>query len=497
MRGLVGMFLLLVASVVARVGSAAEPDGVLVAPFLSVDGAVDTLSPTIVEALQGEFDPIGIDAAEPLEDYSARVYLLACPSGEYLGCVFVIAERSDAAWAIAGSVAPGIEGVEATVQFIDVADSSVVFSLTVPMPDEESKDAVLHVLVSTLRWVVDGGVEDGDLRGTLEDARVDWEEGRRDAAQAALDLIGLEQELGEMEFGGRVELDRPDLTEADLAALAGDAVVTPWDRLGMGEEEFLRYQNSGLTEEQWRARTLGRQKTLRVRLGGGGGYGPYASSFDGRYARDGVTTEVIEKASLQELVPAIGAIGRLEVGFGVHSFVEVALSLELRPSFVRHAFQQEYVGDAYPLDLGKNQLGTLSTSVGGHVLLVGRPSYAFRPLVSVGMARWGGPATESTIEVPEEILTLKAPSAFLVELAPGFEADVAPAVALFARGVLALSPGDGEWLAQEGGSGLSSLPTSKPGPAFGVTAYVGVQLRAGPFGGVESSAGFDDDFGDF
>lgn len=439
----------------------------------------------IAEGLPDQIQPLTLRDVPPFPDYDAATYLEACPEGDRLGCVFVLAGRSEAAWAIDGEVRTAEDGLEASLTFIDVANSRTVFSMSIPATGQDPSVSIPRALSGTVDWILSGGAKVEDLRGEIEDARTAWIEGKRSAEDQAMDLAGMEQELGvALEVGGRAVMQPTELTAEDLQAMVGeDDVFGPWDRLGMDQATYLNYQNSGLELEQWRARQAGRMGSLWLRVLAGAGLSPLGGQLDARIARDPGSTAVLEAESLQQPTTAIGPMGGVDIGLGLAPGVELGASLRLRALPYRWEFTQEYVGDAFPIVLESEQVSTLSTDVGAYLRLLLRPRSPMRPQLALGLASWGGSAVDQHTEPAEDFLLPGRMTRLLLRASPGVEVDLSPSLALVCSLPIELPLGDGRTRVQTGEGALSSSPPELGAPPVAISGLVGLQARIGPLFG--------------
>ena len=87
-----------------------EPTRVFVGEFQAINAEAGSLAALLSGYLvnqldsHGELDAISAYEAPDIQGYSASTYLLSCPSGEYVGCAYVIGDTVDAEYAVAGTV---------------------------------------------------------------------------------------------------------------------------------------------------------------------------------------------------------------------------------------------------------------------------------------------------------------------------------------------------------------------------------------------------------
>ncbi len=471
-------------SLFVPLASAAEPpdDVVLVAPFTVGPGgsAADAarLTEVAIGAAAGALEVITLDEVPAFPDYSAATWLTTCAPADRLGCVHVAADRAAAGWAIDGQVSGEAGEAVASITFLDVARARTVFALTVPVSDD---DALGTALVSTLDVILAGEVDVEDLRGEIETARDSWEEGRQGAEDAAMELVGMEEELGAaLEMGGRAVLVPNHLTADDLAEMVGeDDAIGPWDKLGMDQDTYLRFKNSGLSESAFRARQAGRAGALWLRAFGGAALSPTGVSYDATAVRDPVTLTAVQARALEQASTAVGPWGGIEVGIGVHRVLEVGVSARGRYGPVHFTSTVQYEGDIYAFPQDEEKVGVLSWDLGAFAVLAPAPEAPLRPTVLLGASYWMAPEVEQVIDVQTVAATLPALKRLTARAAPGVEGDVAPGVALFARAALEVPIGGARQESSVGDE--ASLPdlAEISAPPVGVGADVGVQVRFG------------------
>lgn len=470
-------------------GSAFSLDLVFVSPFHveadSLRPQAEALSEELLAALSESNLVVGIEDIAPFEDYGADIYLEACPPGNYLGCVYVLADRGEADWGVGGELRSTEQGLQATISFLDVAEARVVFAFSATV-GEQSQAAFVDGVAQTMSWLLSGAADSEDLRGEVEDAREAWEAGRLENADIARMLEGLEEDLGAMLEVGRMTIDPPRLTVADLARYQEDDARNPWDLVGMNQAQYLRYRNSGMHLEAWRELAFGRARSVVLRAAGGLGSGPYEHAYDVRYVLglvDGVYTE-LEIATRQELRNGTGGMGLFELGFGILPWLEVDATLKLRSGRFSYFQHQEVQGDNNTLLKEPTDVPISSRQFGGRLVLAPMPTYLLRPTLGAGLSLWQGARVEETWGVPDFAPTFGTPSLVVFETSPGIELDPGGPVLLFARADIGLAFGTRQWEAHEG-QDLLQNPVSPVGSSpLGVDVLAGLAVVLGPIGGV-------------
>ena len=97
-----------------------EPTRVFVGEFQAINAEAGSLAALLSGYLvnqldsHGELDAISAYEAPDIQGYSASTYLLSCPSGEYVGCAYVIGDTVEADFAaLAEAELPPDAGVHA------------------------------------------------------------------------------------------------------------------------------------------------------------------------------------------------------------------------------------------------------------------------------------------------------------------------------------------------------------------------------------------------
>ena len=289
------------------------------------------------------FDEQGIDA---------RTYMMSCPLGQYTGCALVVGQRVKAEYAVGGTLAPAPGSPDEqvlTVHFVDVDASEEVVTFGVMVGNEREAEVIAGVAALFDR-IVKGDFDIDDVRGDIDDpaARAQVLEAREKLIAASLDE--LEENLGELIRADAIGIvEPPRLTRDDIDELRQTDDVTPWERVGMKEGEFLRFSNSGLTLPEWRRRTRGRFGQLLIGVAGGGGGGPFAVHHEGRYLKSfDEATELFYVSQIhqyQEVRNSSHADIEGTLSFGVAPFLEIGGFFGARSSPITFVFDQDREGE--------------------------------------------------------------------------------------------------------------------------------------------------------
>ncbi len=337
---------------------------------------------------------IPVSAAPDFGEHSALVYLLSCPPGEYLGCAYVVGDRVEARYAVAGTVEAKAGGSLVHVTIIDVWESREALSFDAELglgDDEAFAEGVAEVLVAVI----------AGREGRLDDIREmddpDAEVDTRDELELARQqLAALSAEIGDVTTlasrSGR-GVERPEYTMDDLSRDTQTDAIKPWEQMGMAPGEYIKFKNSGLTVQKWRELSAGRRMQMFVRVGGGYAQGPYSTRYSGWYAIDGNTFAVLEAKAWQAREAASGPAGSLWLGFGLHPAIEVDLGGGLHGGRYFMYIQQEIAGED-PIVRQPEDFAALNWWVGGRVLGVPLVTRKVRPVIGVGARYIRGEATD-------------------------------------------------------------------------------------------------------
>lgn len=419
-----------------------------------------------------DLDVVRIDEVPPYEDYTARVYMEGCPPGDIQGCTLVMGQRVKAPWAVTGTVQALVSGTRVTIDIVDVEGSRTALSFTSELQagsDEAFAAGVAKVLVAA----IGGDFEERDIRDRDEDAP-------KDDAAVARQLEELSRELGEVSAvvtrGDRV-IERPKYTVEDIATRAAQEGTTPWERLGMSAQEYLRWKNSGMKLATWRQRSMGRAGQVVLRPFLGFSRGPWGGEYYGRYAYDEAV--VVDSLSAQAVQGTGGATGGVAVAYGLHPVLDVGAAVSV-------------VGGRYTVDVVQQIVGQptgqrpptsyqeATVLFGPTITVAPMPTWRVRPVVGAGFLLGEGPGVQDKIQLPDDLVTWEAPLLVFAQGSVGGEARLSDRVDVFAQvpiGVLV----SGELSATERTGTQEVVETGVPAAASPVSAgfQVGLQVRLG------------------
>jgi len=471
---------LLAALALAPAALAGETD-ILVAPFqpltLESKGISTLLHVYLEPRLDGDPDlrVVPVDEAGVVFDQSAALYLDSCPPDDQVGCAIVVAEANQIPFAVAGTVQAEDEGTSAHVWVIDVNNMRQV---DFPWALNGDDDALARQITDQMNALIRGEV------GVPVDARFQKKgpsedelarQSQRDQDAAELEAEGSQvRRLGKRQ---QTELVQQKLTTADIAdQMEGDS-VSPWERLGMGPREYLRYKNSGMSLLTWRERSAGHKGQVLIRPTVGVLRGPVDAEYYGRYERSASTLQVVEGYAWQAPMTASGPTLGLSAGYGVLPGVEVGLCFgEALGTFVADI---SALTEGDPVrERDPQTYSAWSTTAGVVVLGSFLQTANIRPVVGGHLLIWRSSAVQDHVLPPDELATFDAPMMGLAGVVLGVEARLGPHLDAFAHVPVDAVVFGGDPTVQHDGDGY--LPTLVDPPSLspaGAGLLLGVQVR--------------------
>ena len=469
--------------------SVMEFNTLLIAPVQPMDPALAEEAKRVGQLLSARLGEtniaFSIDDVPRFEtqDYSAETYVLACPPGKYSGCALVVGQRAPADWVVGGTLNYTPEALLEetdqfllTVYFIDVKDSREVVNFAVVVGGANDDQEVVGGIASMYDKIVQGAMDEIDVRGEVLDPKVEAELKRRRAQIAAASLLELEEQLGDVVITAPGEIEPQRVTRASLKEFDNREDTAPWIKLGMTEGQYLRYRNTGLELGVYRRRIRGRLGQILARVSFGGGNGPWGMHHEARNAVGFVDSQflIVQVDQFQELRQSSFSALTGELGFGVAPFLEVAFVIGTRTAPFTYVFDQDEVGDPSFVDAAARTPGNTS-QFGGHVTFAPLPLRQLRPMVTLGMMGWKG----KTIPVDDPYTRLLRPNMLLLQAGPGVEASAGRYLNLFVRGLLDL-PLTGTYFDSNQAGTVGNLqnlqvPVGNYGPGFMIQG--GFQLR--------------------
>ncbi len=424
-----GVLALLLAAALAR---ADDSTAVLVASFqptaAEAGGVASLLENLVAETLDDAVAVrvIRVEDTPSFADYGARIYMEGCPPGQVIGCSQVVGERGGAAYGVTGTVTPLADGAwRVGVSILDIDGARVMVAFQSDLAgggDQAFADGVVKVLLAAIRGEI--GTENDIRTGPEADAprRPDNDELAAQIAELSTELGQVSQVISEP----RGSITRPAYTVADLAAQSDVEGVKPWERVGMTPGEYLRFRNAGVSTEAWRARAVGRQGELHLRVQAGWWHGPVDSVFYSRYAYD-PSLQVIDTWSSLQVDTGNGPSLGGEVAFGVLPWVDVGVGGGVGFGHI----DVDVSSDQSVAPTARYQ--TQTPWFGPRVTLAPFPQWRARPLAGVGATVIRSPGAAEILAVPAEVLPVSARWLVYAEVFVGGEVEVSDHVALSLR----------------------------------------------------------------
>ncbi len=364
-----------------------EPTRVFVSEFQALNAEAGSLAALLSGYLVGdldrrsEFDAISADEAPDIQGYSASIYLLSCPSGEYVGCAYVIGDSVDAEYAVAGTVEAFSDSTRVRISIVDVSDSREALSFEVDLglgDDERFAQGVADILQA----VVSGE------QGAVVDIREDGEEVPADHDAVNAQLEALAEEMGGVEMissGGDRSVSRPEYTLEDLSMDMATDAAKPWEVLGMSPGEYVEYKNSGLTVNGWRQLAMGRKGQFLFRGAPRFGFGPYDTEYRGWYSIDPNTFAVLEARAWQARKSAAVGGAQLWLGYGLLPYLEVDLGFGVTTGQYQMHIQKEQPDEA-PTERPGEDFPAMNLVASARILAVPWVTKKVRPIGGAGVS---------------------------------------------------------------------------------------------------------------
>lgn len=455
-----------------------EPTRVFVGEFQAINAEAGSLAALLSGYLvnqldsHGELDAISAYEAPDIQGYSASTYLLSCPSGEYVGCAYVIGDTVDAEYAVAGTVESLNEGTRVRLSIIDVVDSREALSFEVDLglgDDERFAEGVADILLAVIAGeqgaVVD--IRDGEEPGEPEDF---------DAVNAQLEALA--SEMGGVDtlttFSDQT-INRPEYTLEDLTQDGDTDAAKPWEVLGMTSTEYLAYKNSGLTVNAWRQLALGRKGQVIIRGAPTVGWGPYDTRYRGWYSIDPDTFAVLEAQAWQARESAGAGGGQLSLGFGLTPILELDLGFGFATGGYEMHIQKEQP-DEVPTERDGETFPASNLIASARVLAVPWPTRAVRPIGGAGVSFVVGEGNAQNLlpGAGTQLPSFDGNHLVLAQAFGGAEVSLGPRVDLY--GLVPFSFLVGGWPVREFESGAPGTIQSFAAPRETSPLAVGVEL---------------------
>lgn len=500
-------------------------DRVLVSPIQARDeaqrGFALALTRELEDKIASQSELVDVAEVPDFDDYgyTANIYMQACPEGQYAGCAMVVGKRAETEWVLGASIDtmvapqsgdPGLYSM--TVHVVDVMGSQELVRFAVSFQQAE-KDAVLEGVVKVFSEVLKGAYDPQDIREEQASAPVSQglsPEQDKAVKDVLSDLEGLHGAVERRTPKG--VLEEPKFTKADLDPFRDREDGTPWDRIGLTEDQYLRYRNAQMSLSQFKQRALGQKGSLIFRVEGGGGAGPFHGDYVGKYARQFLGSldavgDVVERAEIYQIDSGGMGFARLEVGLGLTPNLEVGWSTRLMSVQVTTLEDEEVVDQPNPV-VDPTTEGRSASEQGLYAKYLLWPDRGSSPTLRVGVARWVGPTPKL---IDEELTPPSLPTQTLIQINPGFALRALPALDLHAGMGLDYGVGAGTITCLEGRGApcreaqeynyLEDPPSEKSVSRLGWSLGLGFSARLGLWGRtVEESGprklGFEDEWMD-
>ena len=490
-------------------------DTILVSIFEVEDIALkpeaDRLRAMLLDGLRDRFSVVDLDSIPSGQDYSAQVYLDSCPTGALSECTYVIASRGQVDWAIFGHLTAQevVDTSDASLLDLDEDalraaaidasfESKMIYGVTIGFVDVKEHQKVLdfegtlsgdndQAFVDGIAGILDqvmlGGASAVDVRGIVDDPKSSWQLRKAESLLAAQDLIELEDDLDSIGDSERDHWDGSEsVTMADLDALDGSELGTPWEDLSLSKDEYFAMKNSGKRQEEWLDQRKGRMGRVGFSLAAGTGFGPYHQAFDGRYLRDNVdVTNVLETVVYQEVVGGMSSL-LLEGGLslGLSETFAVGLVCALKTADFNYTIYQEVLGSPLLSPPAPEKRTAQTWELALRAEWVPMPLRDLRPRVLLGVAYWTGTNIDSLVSRDSlaALEPLPLPNTMLLaEVGSGVERSLGSTGQLFAQLVGKL-PVAGNTLNQVGSPDqLSNIGTPAGRAPIGIEFMVGLDMK--------------------
>ena len=157
-------------------------NSVLIYEFEATDGSAyelsDKLPGLLLDYMKSNPD-INAMAIEEMNDISKQTaveYATGCPSGEYSGCAYVLANSTGVPYAITGSVIDLEEGAQVTVVILDISTGEAALNITLDL-SEGAEDVFAETVSRSVISVIKGDISSQDeVREFEEINEIDEEE---------------------------------------------------------------------------------------------------------------------------------------------------------------------------------------------------------------------------------------------------------------------------------------------------------------------------------
>lgn len=437
---------LAVLSLLALPAPAAAATRVFVEPFraFSSDQQEEVEEFTILVWKELAKDPdleiITLDAAPPVHDQTARMYLDSCRKDEPVGCLRTVADVAGAAYAITGEVRIEDDVLRVEVVLIEVGErgrQATDIPLTLEGPVDEADRLAAHVRINL----------DDYLRG-----RLDIRKKEQDGPSRYLDA----QELKDLESDDALRKD-----------IGRNVRFTRRSRASLDEEARLEAQKA-------------RQGLVMIRGDLGGGLGPVDNSYLGRTLLDPDDASVEDATSWQVQEPGAGWALGVGVGYGLEPGLEAEVGVS-RLAGTCKANIGSWTGwdDTDPEeDVQESGCGNLLVQAG--VRWLPFPMARWRPMATGGLAWLRGADVERYAETAFVYLPAFAPVSRLgLQGSVGVETSLSPRLDAWAAVPVLGVVGSGQDVMLNKNGIITQAPSPPDAGHLGAGIRVGIQARLG------------------
>ena len=434
--------------IVPLAGETAESTGVGVLLEGFLRGALDNTD---------RFTVLGLEECPQVEDIDALLYYEGCPSGNELGCQFVIGEVAGVERVVGGRVTVMAEGrYRVIVEILNVpnADLEFTYALDLAAGEEDLLPRTVELALDRLRREellapYRDAVEQAEARKrVLEDART--EEERRIVARMEIDVDESYIERAE-------EAARPveeDISQEDVDEIReAEGVVREWEELGITERQYISFKNSRLDFEDWRWRWAGHRFQILGSINLGFIGGATGLRYYGAYLLTPNLDSVVDNYSWQRL--ELGSSFNLgaSIGFGILRNLDVEFGGWWARSTVWvkiHSGDTQLEDDQYvpnpenrpPSDYSDQTVNLWGGELMFRFYILTIP--IVRPSVGAGMHWITYPTLYNDPNVPDEeedptpaiegyFLTYRQVTDFGIQIEPGVQVDIGKHVGIFLR----------------------------------------------------------------
>lgn len=426
----------------------------------------------------GEVELVTLAQLPPVSEMSAALYASSCPSGQFIGCAFVLGQAGGVDFVLAGAVEEIREGVRAEVHILDIDRSEDVLAFQVDFARSDSllfAEGVGAVVAAVGRGEVQLG---GDIRAVADPGAGAARE--RDQAVARRQLDTLESEIGDVDSVDRMRKGTVVREKVRLDELAEDMDkegAKPWERLDMTMQEYLRYRNSGVNLVDWRKRMDGRRQQLVIRPYLGFANGPTDSRYFGQYLQAQDDFSTLETFAWQSTQNAGGVVYGVSLAYGILPILEVGFTAGGALGEFNYEIQKQTEGQD-PTQLPAEGESTSTMFFGPEFLVALLPTSTIRPVFGAGVTWRRGPAIGDIVQLPSDLPSFKANSAIVTHALVGGEVRLSNSLDLFVHLPVTMLVGGTTTRQQYDGIGDMVRMTSPTEPnAVGAGVHVGFQVR--------------------